>query len=163
MSKNNVNTYDLSGEYGIGYTSKGIKFLFDKEDYPLIRQYNWYQNSNGYIRSSHPHKLFLHRLIMGVSQKNIMVDHIHHNKTDNRKSELRIVTNAQNQMNQKPRPHSSSYTGVSWHTKNKKWIAQISVNGKLRCLGLFEKEKDAIDARKKAEEEYYKQYSYENR
>ena len=35
------NTYDLSGEYGIGYTTKGEKFLFDLEDYEKIKDYCW--------------------------------------------------------------------------------------------------------------------------
>lgn len=33
------NTYDLSGEYGIGYTSKGEEFYFDLEDYDKIKDY----------------------------------------------------------------------------------------------------------------------------
>lgn len=35
------NTYDLSGEYGIGHTSNGKEFLFDLEDYDLIKNYCW--------------------------------------------------------------------------------------------------------------------------
>lgn len=163
MSKNNVNTYDLSGEYGIGYTSKGVPFFFDKEDYELIVQYKWWLNTNGYIYASCPTKISMHRLVMGTNDKNVKIDHIHHNKTDNRKSELRIVTDSQNQMNSVPRKHSSICRGVSWHKKNKKWIAQISVYGKLKYLGLFEKEEDAIRARKKAEELYYKEFAYQEK
>ena len=33
------NTYDLSGEYGIGYTSKGEEFYFDLDDYDKIKDY----------------------------------------------------------------------------------------------------------------------------
>lgn len=32
-----MNTYDLSGEYGIGYTTKGEEFWFDLEDYDKIK------------------------------------------------------------------------------------------------------------------------------
>ena len=32
------NTYDLSGTYGIGYTSKGDEFYFDLEDYDKIKK-----------------------------------------------------------------------------------------------------------------------------
>lgn len=35
-----VNTYNLSGEYGIGYTSKGKEFYFDLEDYDKIKNYS---------------------------------------------------------------------------------------------------------------------------
>jgi len=160
MSKNHVNTYDMSGEYGVGYTSKGVQFFFDKEDYELIKHYKWYLNSNGYIYCSHPRKIAFHRLVMGVSDRKCIIDHIHHNKLDNRKAELRIVTATQNQMNQIPRKHSSSCTGVSWHKKSKKWIAQISVNGKLKCLGMYKGEDEAIKARKNAEQIYYGAYAF---
>jgi len=41
-SENNrkLNRYDLSGVYGIGYTSNtGIKFYFDKDDFDKISKY----------------------------------------------------------------------------------------------------------------------------
>ena len=161
MSKNNVNHYDLSGEYGIGYTSKGEPFYFDKEDFELISQYKWWINSNGYVCCSCPKKTKMHRLVMGVTDRKVKIDHIHHNKNDNRKSELRIVTDSQNQMNTVPRKHSSVCKGVSWHKKYQKWIAQVSIDGKLKCLGMFEKEEDAIDVRKRAEKEYYGEYAYQ--
>ena len=37
MNKITSNVYDLSGEYGIGYTAKGEKFLFDKDDFEKIK------------------------------------------------------------------------------------------------------------------------------
>jgi len=159
--KRNVNTYNLSGEYGIGYTSKGEPFLFDLEDYEKISVYNWYLNQNGYIKCSCP-EMFLHRYVMNVKDSKLEVDHIHHNKTDNRKSELRVVTNSQNQMNQLPRKHSSPYTGVSWHKNKNAWIAQISLEGKLKYLGIYKNLEDAINARKKAEKEYFGDYCYQS-
>lgn len=45
--KNNI--YDLSGEYGIGYTTKGEKFYFDLEDYEKLSEIYWYSNSQGYF------------------------------------------------------------------------------------------------------------------
>ena len=33
------NEYNLSGEYGIGYTAKGEEFYFDLEDYYKIKDY----------------------------------------------------------------------------------------------------------------------------
>lgn len=45
------NAYDLSGEYGIGYTSKGEEFYFDLEDYDKIKDCYWYKNDQGYLLS----------------------------------------------------------------------------------------------------------------
>src|SRR5574344_527323 len=46
--KRKYNTYDLSGEYGIGYTSKGEEFYFDLEDYDKIKDYCWCLNDQDY-------------------------------------------------------------------------------------------------------------------
>lgn len=44
------NTYDLTGEYGIGYTSNTNEpFYFDIEDYNKIKDYCWRENKYGYI------------------------------------------------------------------------------------------------------------------
>lgn len=47
--KKKYNTYDLSGEYGIGYTSKNEEFYFDLEDYDKIKDYYWYRDQTGYF------------------------------------------------------------------------------------------------------------------
>ena len=41
------NTYDLSGEYGIGYTEDSTIFYFDLEDYDKIKDYYW-NNNDGF-------------------------------------------------------------------------------------------------------------------
>ena len=44
------NKYDLETyEYGVGYTTKGEEFYFDKEDYPKIKGYCWYIDKNRYV------------------------------------------------------------------------------------------------------------------
>lgn len=163
-SKNKVleNIYDMESEsYGIGYTRNGEKFLFDKEDYEKIKRYSWYINDRGYVKSSYPKDITLHRLVMGVTNPVEFVDHIHHVKTDCRKNELRIVTCSQNQMNRTiGKNNMSGFTGVSWHKKCNKWIAQIGVGGCLLYLGMFKNFDDAIKARKNAEQEYFGEYNY---
>ena len=46
------NNYDLSGEYGIGYLFNGEEFYFGLEDYDKIKNYCWYKDSGGYIRTN---------------------------------------------------------------------------------------------------------------
>ena len=43
------NMYDLTRDYGIGYTSKGEEFYFDLEDYDKIKDICWYINNNNYV------------------------------------------------------------------------------------------------------------------
>ena len=68
-----------------------------------------------------------------------VVDHINNIKTDNRVSNLQILTNRENS-NKKPKG-VSKYIGVS--VLGKKWRANIRINGKLVYLGSYDKEYDA--------------------
>lgn len=162
-----ANNYDLSGEYGIGYTLSGKQFFFDKEDYDLIKDYCWYINDRGYVATNIPcdkgqWKITMHRLIMDVlDNSDMVVDHIYHNKYDNRKSQLRIVNNQQNAFNHsKLLNNTSGNNGVYWHKKHQKWEALIGYNNKIIYLGLFENKEDAIKVRREAEEKYYGEYAY---
>jgi len=54
--------------------------------------------------------------------------------------------------------NTSGTTGVKWDKNRKKWYAQIDFQGKRTHLGSFVNKEDAIQARKEAEEEYYKPF-----
>lgn len=166
-----TNIYDLTGEYGIGYTSNGEKFYFDIEDYDKIKNYSWFINSHGYVRAtdSITHKsIDLHRLIMGTQDDEfatgIRVDHIKtENRTDNRKCNLRIVQQFQNNQNHKLRiTNTSGVTGVCYNISKNKWEARIGLKNHKYHLGTFDKFEDATAARKEAEEKYFGEYSYDN-
>jgi len=79
----------------------------------------------------------LHREILSVP-KGLMTDHINGNALDNRKSNLRIVSNAQNQANRNlSKNNTSGYKGVG-KTKNGTYSANIGVmvDGKSKRLYL---------------------------
>ena len=163
------NEYDLSGEYGIGYTTKGEEFWFDLEDYDKIKDYCWYYNKD-YV-CAHDKNLgkliFLHNLVMNAID-DIIVDHIKHSKRhthkiDNRKSNLRFATKSQNCMNRHIQSNNTSgITGVSWDKKRNKWVAYIRVNRKFIYLGHFINKDDAVKERKEAEEKYFGEYAFDN-
>ena len=157
------NKYDLTGKFGIGYTSKGEEFYFDLEDYDKIKNHLWYKDKDGgLICTEKRHTIQMHRIIMNVTDKSIMVDHIHHNRYDNRKSELRLCYCNQNNWNKKMnKRNTSGCTGVHWVKKSNKWKAQINVNKHRYMLGMFEDYDDAVNARKKAEEYYYGEFKYQ--
>lgn len=122
----------------------------DKEDYPVLRRFTWAKQSEGYYRTSMGNfYLYLHRLIMGA-QTHLYVDHINRNKKDNRKKNLRIVTNSQNQFNRK---NTFTSAGVGFHRLSRKWRARITLNQSEIYLGLFKTKKQAIEARRKALED----------
>ena len=119
----------------------GLKFLIDPDDYEKIKDESFCLNSCGYVRSG-KHK-YLHRIIMNVPDS-MQVDHINGNKLDNRKCNLRICTNQENCMNVgKKKNNSSGFKGVCFNKQHQKFQANISIDSKLKHLGLFEKAEDA--------------------
>lgn len=108
------NKYDLSGKFGVGYTSKGEPFWFDLEDYEKLADLCWYYDASGYLVSNRSDEnggrktVALHRLLLPDPPDGYVVDHRVHPadsiglKHDNRKENLRYVTRSQNAQNQVP-------------------------------------------------------------
>ena len=155
------NTYDLSGDYGIGVTGKDEEFYFDLEDYDKIKGYYWVTDKEGYLMASSNNTYIKQsRLIMSPNDNEI-VDHIFHNVYDNRKVYLRIATHSQNGMNQIMHTNNTSgVKGVSWHIGINKWVAAITVDYKQMYLGQFDSFEDAVKIRKDAEVKYFGEYQY---
>lgn len=80
------------------------------------------------------------------------VDHINGDGTDNRKSNLRIVTSTGNNQNSAMRwNNKTGITGVEWNKRQKRWIACIKVGGKRMQLGSFVSKDEAARVRRDAE------------
>lgn len=167
------NNYDLSGEYGIGYTTNGDVFWFDLEDYDKIKNFCWYY-SCGYLRTNlydetnkKQYSIKFHEFIMDFP-KEFNVDHIIHpsnqaNKFDNRKSNLRLVDDSENQMNKSiQRNNTTGVVGVYFNKRKNMWNAKISYRKKVIDLGMFKTIEEATVARKQAEDKYFGEYSYVN-
>mgnify|MGYP003680297446 CR=1 FL=1 len=75
----------------------------------------------------------------GAIAKDLQVDHINHNKTDNRVENLRLVTVQGNAKNQTiSSRNKSGIQGVCWDKSNKNWRVQIYAEGKNKFLGRFD-------------------------
>ena len=82
------------------------------------------------------------------------IDHINGCTSDNRLTNLRSVSRAENNRNSsRSRRNQSGVTGVSYERAAGKWRAQITTNRQSKFLGLFDSIEDAIVARKAAEKE----------
>lgn len=161
IGKNNkkINKYDLSGNYGIGWTSNtNTEFYFDIEDYDKIKDYCW----NEHILAGGYHTLEArdNDLKQTIRMQWLIVgkyyDHIDRNPLNNRKNNLRPALKNENGQNHKKFINNTSgFSGVTWHKKLQKWNARISVNNQRVHLGYFINKEDAIIARLQAELAYY--------
>lgn len=159
------NKYDLTNTYGIGFChNNSNKFFFDLEDYDKIKDYCWMEDSNGYIVTFVNRKVILmHRLVMNLFDPKLEVDHIMHDTNDNRKHLLRVLSHSENHKNSKKyNNNTSGITGVFYDKRDESWYARITCDNTVINLGCFKNKKEAINARKEAEENYFGEYSYDN-
>ena len=85
----------LSGKHSQIFT------LVDDEDYEVLSLYHWYLSERGYVKNRTLGRI--HRFIMfnaGHNIEGLEIDHIYHNKLDNQKASLRVVTREENRLNQ---------------------------------------------------------------
>jgi len=94
-----------------------------------------------------------------AAPNHLFVDHIDHNGLNNRRSNLRLCTLAQNNRNMVSRTGSSKYKGVCWHGGTKKWNAKIRLNRKCYHIGLFTDEIAAAKAYDKKAKELHGQFA----
>ena len=126
----------------------------DTEDLYLLEEYNiLLDKSNGYyLATKKSKKEYLHRLIVGAKKGDI-VDHIDMDKTNNRKSNLRIVSKSLNNYN---RSVSSKYgRGIYFDKSGNRFRACISKNNKTLKLGSFSSILHAKKAYNKKAKEIY--------
>lgn len=132
------------------FLTQGQIALVDDDQYEFLNQWKWYVHESTktfYAARQSPkvngkqHAIFMHHIILGQPPKGLEIDHKNGQGTDNQRHNLRFVTRRQNQQNQRNgRKKTSQLPGVTWHKRNKRWQAQIRINGHRTYLGQFESE-----------------------
>jgi hypothetical protein len=113
----------------------------------------------GYVRICINKKTYwAHRLAwlyMTGKSPSKQIDHINHNRADNRFINLRECSHQENHRNRTlQKNNTSGFIGVCWNKNDKKWLASIRINGNRKNLGLFKERNHAVIARWMAEDEY---------
>lgn len=135
----------------------GTKNCFvDDEDYNKVSIYKWFvmKRDRTFYAGIWIHKpnekkkcLLMHRLILNLTERNELCDHVNHNGLDNQKLNLRKCDTTQNNSNTRPSINGTSkYLGVSWDKKRKKWAANLTSNRKKIFLGRYVNELLAAEA-----------------
>lgn len=133
--------------------TRGYVALVDDEDYEYVNQWKWfahdfaggliYADRNNQIKRKQ-HHVKMHRVILGIVDPKLYVDHKDRNGLNNQKSNLRICTHSQNMANRRSRVNSTSkYLGVHRCRQYNKWRAEIGKDKKITFLGRFDEEIEA--------------------
>lgn len=104
----------MSKEISLTGKNIGVKTIVDVRDFRKFGNKHWRLTGKGYVHMNLNHKtVYLHRLIMNCPP-NKQVDHINGNKLDNRRRNLRICNNSQNNARKTVMfgKKSSKYKGV---------------------------------------------------
>lgn len=145
--------------------------IVDDEDYERLSKYKWHASKGHtkyYAVSSSVIKgvgkqvvVLMHRLVMDLTDKCLLVDHINNKTLDNRKSNLRIVTPSQNTIRCKRIP-GKKYKGI-FKSRVGNWVAKTTVNKKGIHIGTFKTKKEAAIAYNKAALMYHGHYAHLNK
>lgn len=107
-------------------------------------------NGKGYrVGSVDRVNLYAHRVAWAIVHGKwpSTIDHIDGDKSNNRISNLRSVSKAENSRNCRlSKNNTSGANGVSWNKTVEKWQVHVTVDRKQSCLGMF----DCLDAAKAA-------------
>jgi hypothetical protein len=137
-----------------GKKANGRFVEVDDDDYVLVSQHRWFIQQGKRGEASPPlfyaktktaagRHLYMHRLIAGFAE----VDHRDGDGLNNRRSNLRDATHAQNAGNARKQPgRTSQFKGVCWARRSGKWRASIGVNHRSRYLGEYSEEEAAARA-----------------
>lgn len=146
--------------------TQGKFAVVDAADYERLSRHKWCaakSRDTYYAHGFVDGKIVrMHRLIM-LARKGVICDHKNHDGLDNRKSNLRLCTNAQNQYNKRAKKGCASrYKGVVRRGDYKRWRARISFRGRRIYLGDFGDEIQAAMAYDDKAIELFGEFAYLN-
>lgn len=135
------------GDHAWAVLTRGYVTLVSQEDAEFVGRWSWSTLAlpDGKLRAVRRENrrgkgafYYLHREILGAPD-GMVVDHRNADGLDNRRSNIRICTPAQNARNQRVqrRPKSVGLKGVYHDRERDRWQAYITVAGKRKMIGRF--------------------------
>lgn len=117
------------GQHYKYHCSNGRTFLFDECDLPYFMKTLCHVNERGYVTTNRKKDLISH-ILLSVDNKAV-VDHINGDPTDNRRKNLRVVTNVQNHWNYGVSSRNTTgFKGIYKDSKSAGYHARICENGR---------------------------------
>jgi hypothetical protein len=150
--------------------SKGLVAIVDDDDFEWLSQWKWSASGAGARQYAVRHTVSpegrrrhvaMHRAILRAPDR-FDVDHRNRNTIDNRRENLRLATQAQNNANSESRPGESRFKGVCRTKPGGRWKAWIRTKGRTIHLGVFDEERDAAHAYDAAARKHFGEFARPN-
>lgn len=141
--KNRFRTVGGSTFIYIEHGGETFTAIIDTEDLDKITHSSWCLGTHRYAVNGKSKGM--HQFLFDCPP-GLVIDHINHNRLDNRKANLRALTRAQNLF------HRPLTENVYFIPGRGKWRAQIGLQWKTVYLGYFESKEEALQVAKQARE-----------
>jgi hypothetical protein len=149
--------------------TRGKVALIDEADAQTVGKHKWFADPSRstptyYAKTGNGNggHQTMHRLIMGVTDPRVEVDHRDGDGLNNTRDNLRVVNHFQNMRNKrKHRAGASRFKGVSKRNDrvNKVWRSRIFVDGKSKLIGYYDTEEFAAVAYNNAATEHVGEFA----
>lgn len=123
----------ISDKYvALWWKSLKMPIIYDKEYEEQLSKYNFYQQHNGYAAThktgeSYMHAIILYEVLKFEKNADVSIDHINWYKTDNRRDNLRLATQSEQNSNRqvrsdkKPPPEELIQNGIKSLPRYVRW------------------------------------------
>ncbi len=166
------NWFEIIGDTIRIELSQGEYAVIDVADLQLVAPHRWcaatfrwrtYAITQVRDGRDRQQSLRMHRLVMGVTDPEVLVDHRSLDGLDNRRANLRVASRTENAWNC-PRPitNTSGYKGVSRDPRSGRYTAEIKVNGVTLRLGRYTCPVEAARAYDEAARRHHGQFAMTN-
>lgn len=154
----------------LSYKGSPLAAWFDDVDLPIVDSLDgtwgvkWNQTANTfYCRMQiggrkNKQYIYMHRLILGVTDSLLQVDHKDHDGLNNRRDNIKVATVMENGSNRRgPQRNSlSQRLNVYWNGREGKWMVWLVYQGRRYYAGYFvdlnTADEAAVDLRRKVRE-----------
>ena len=151
-------------------TCTGKIAIVDSDVHELVKDMFWHDSDGKiYHDTNRNNRNTLHRLVIGNPPPGYVIDHINNDYLDNRRSNLRFATPAENSYNRSKINQgktSSKYKGVCKRVSKRgkvRWRAMIQHKGKKINIGHYSTEVDAAHAYNLMAKKLFGEFAYLNK